>query len=147
VVAEHAVIERLVALGERGEHEVALEVGRLAAEVADVALDLRVLVEHARRQQAAQPEQLALARRERRALVEPRVVHEAHAAQLRQRGVRGRGGVSLRNCGHRAGRFAGRGRWWLLTTYEAEALKGPGGQRIYAFATRRSPAAVIPPSP
>ena len=73
--------QRLVAVLERGEPDVPLEVVRLAPDVLELQGDLVLDVDDARRQQAAQPEGVALLLGERRVLVEHRVREQRHAAQ------------------------------------------------------------------
>ena len=79
VVAHHAEEQRLVAVVQRVERDVLLEVVGQAAQVAQHPLRLLLQREHVRRQQAAQAERVALLLGERRALVEQRVAQQREA--------------------------------------------------------------------
>ena len=73
VLDEEPVEERLVAILERGQADVPLEVVGLAADVLELEPDLLVDRRHAWRQQAVQAEGVALAVGECRALVQQRI--------------------------------------------------------------------------
>ena len=81
VVPEHAVEQGLVAVLERRQADVPLEVVGLVADVLQLEADLLVDVHDARRQEAAQAERVALLVGERGVLVEHRVGEQGEAAQ------------------------------------------------------------------
>ena len=73
VLDKEAIEQRLVAVLERGESDVPLQVIWLAPDVLQLQCDLLVDRGHARRQQAVQAVQIAFPRRERRPFVEERL--------------------------------------------------------------------------
>ena len=82
VLDEEPVEQRLVAVLERGQADVPLEVIGLAPDVLELQRDLLVDRRHARRQQAVQAKGVALTGREGRALVEERTRHQVVAVAL-----------------------------------------------------------------
>ncbi len=78
IVDQHPEEQRLVAVVQRREVDVLVEIGLLAAEVLEHALELLFLREHARRQQATQAERVPLRFGKRGAFVLQGVVQHSH---------------------------------------------------------------------
>src|SRR3990172_3427770 len=76
VLEQHTVEERLVAILQADEMDVPLEVGLLPAVVLDHSRDLLLQREDHRGEQTLEPQRRPLVLRERRALVEERVVEQ-----------------------------------------------------------------------
>ena len=107
VLQEHAVEERLVAVLEGGQPDVALEVVRLPAHVLELEAHLLLDVHHAGRQEAAQGEVLALLVAEGGVLVEDRVGEQREATED-HRGGSGAGAQGVEGRAREAMRVAAR---------------------------------------
>jgi hypothetical protein len=79
VIGDEPVEQAFVAILQRDQIDVLLEIRRLAAEAAQRLFELLIEAEHARRQQAAQVQAVALLVRKRGALVQCRIVKERDA--------------------------------------------------------------------
>ena len=83
IVDQQAEEQRLVAVVQRSQVDVLLEVARLAPEVLEHARELLLLRGDVRRQQPAQVQRVALGLGERRALVERRILQQRDASRHR----------------------------------------------------------------
>ena len=88
MIHQQAEEKRLVAVVQRPQIDVLLEIARLAAEILEHALQLLFLRRDVRRQQAAQVQRIALGFGERGSLVERRILQERNAFRQRGRRVR-----------------------------------------------------------
>ena len=96
VRGHHAVEEGGVAVLQGGQADVALEVVRLASEMLELEVDLLIDGHDMGRQQAGQPEGLALLEAEGEILVQEALAEERGAVEVDGRGAPGRDGVVWR---------------------------------------------------